>query len=146
MLVKENEIKNYLKETNTIELATVNEENQPVIRTLGGFVIDGFITYFSTSKETEKIKQIAKNNHVAILFQHENQIIPNFVNVTINGIAEDIEDLEEFNKVAQLIKIRRPHLNLTQEKNNIYKVVPKKVKILDFTKENIEERVKLIEF
>lgn len=142
----ENKIKNYLKATNTIELATVNEDNQPVIRTLGGFVVDDFTTYFLTAKKAEKVKQIENNNNVAILFQHENQVIPNFVNITINGIAENIKDIEEFNRAAQLIKARKPHLNISQENNSIYKVVPQRAKILDFTKENIEERIKLIEF
>ena len=137
-------VKEYLKETKTIRLATIDKENHPVIRTLGAFVIEDYTVYFLTAKGTEKVEQIENNNNVAVLFEHENQIIPNFINVTVNGIAENIKDSDEFNRASKLIKDRKPHLDINQENSNIYKILPKKIKILDFTKENVEERIKII--
>lgn len=87
MSCKKCKVKEYLKETKTIRLATIDKENHLVIRTLGAFAIEAYTVYFLTAKVTEKVKQIENNNNVVVLFEQENQIIPNFINVTVNGIA-----------------------------------------------------------
>ncbi len=114
-------------------LATVDEEGNPQIRHIGGYTIDGKDILFSTGKDTDKTREIANNNNVALLFQHEGQ--QELKNVTLYGKARKLDE-EETKKAVDLIKIRRPQLRYTPEANIIYRVESESVKVLDFSKED----------
>ena len=113
-------------------LATVDEAGKPQIRHIGGYTIDGKDILFSTGKDTDKTREIANNNNVALLFQHEGQ--QELKNVTLYGKARKLDE-EETKKAVDLIKIRRPQLRYTPEANIIYRVESESVKVLDFSKE-----------
>lgn len=113
-------------------LATVDEAGNPQIRHIGGYTIDGKDILFSTGKDTDKTREIANNNNVALLFQHEGQ--QELKNVTLYGKARKLDE-EETKKAVDLIKIRRPQLRYTPEANIIYRVESESVKVLDFSKE-----------
>ena len=113
-------------------MATVDEAGNPQLRHIGGYTIDGKDILFSTGKDTDKTKEIANNNNVALLFQHEGQ--QELKNVTLYGKARKLDD-EETKKAVDLIKIRRPQLRYTPEANIIYRVESESVKVLDFSKE-----------
>lgn len=129
----------------TIVLATVGIDGIPDLRTLGGFGISDYVIYFSTNKNSNKVLQIANKKEVSLLFQHENQFISKFFNVTIYGEAVLLDNEVEFKKGKELIIGRKPFLKITKATHNIYKVVPKKIKALDFEEKNLSERVTLIE-
>lgn len=113
-------------------MATVDEVGNPQLRHIGGYTIDGKDILFSTGKDTDKTKEIANNNNVALLFQHEGQ--QELKNVTLYGKARKLDE-EETKKAVDLIKIRRPQLRYTPEANIIYRVESESVKVLDFSKE-----------
>ena len=143
---KDKKINGYIENSKTAVLATVDSNNNPNIRTIGGFGIKEITIYFSTAKESSKVEQIKNNNKVSLLFQHENQVITDFVNVEIKGIAEELKDKDQFEEGFKYISRRRPQLKISEETHNIYKVVPKEIKVLDFSKEKPEERIQKIEF
>ena len=123
------EIKDYIYENKSLVLSTVDEVGNPQLRHIGGYSIDGKDIVFQTAKNTDKTKDIAHNNNVALLFQHEGQQAPK--NVTIYGRAIALDE-EDAKKAANLIKERRPQLNYNPEINVIFKVETESVKILDF--------------
>ncbi|MBE5918370.1 MAG: pyridoxamine 5'-phosphate oxidase family protein [Pseudobutyrivibrio ruminis] len=125
-------IKDYIYENKSLVLATVDEAGKPQIRHIGGYTIDGKDILFSTGKDTDKTREIANNNNVALLFQHEGQQA--LKNVTLYGKARKLDE-EETKKAVDLIKIRRPQLRYTPEANIIYRVESESVKVLDFSKE-----------
>lgn len=125
-------IKDYIYENKSLVLATVDEAGNPQLRHIGGYTIDGKDILFSTGKDTDKTKEIANNNNVALLFQHEGQ--QELKNVTLYGKARKLDE-EETKKAVDLIKIRRPQLRYTSEANIIYRVESESVKVLDFSKE-----------
>jgi pyridoxine/pyridoxamine 5'-phosphate oxidase len=125
-------IKDYIYENKSLVLATVDEAGNPQIRHIGGYTIDGKDILFSTGKDTDKTREIANNNNVALLFQHEGQ--QELKNVTLYGKARKLDE-EETKKAVDLIKIRRPQLRYTPEANIIYRVESESVKVLDFSKE-----------
>lgn len=143
---KNKKINEYLEISKTAVLATVDSNNNPNIRTIGGFGVKEITIYFSTAKESSKVEQLKSNTNVSLLFQHENQVIPNFVNVEIKGIAEELKGKDQFEEGFKYILKRRPQLNITEKTHNIYKVVPIEIKVLDFSKEKAEERIQKIEF
>lgn len=125
-------IKDYIYENKSLVLATVDEAGKPQIRHIGGYTIDGKDILFSTGKDTDKTREIANNNNVALLFQHEGQ--QELKNVTLYGKARKLDE-EETKKAVDLIKIRRPQLRYTPEANIIYRVESESVKVLDFSNE-----------
>lgn len=141
MAISEEKVKEYLRMSQTIILATTDLEGLPDIRTIGGFGVSGYEVYFSTSKNSNKVHQIAENNQVAVFFQHENQFISKYFNVTIYGHAEILTQKEDINHAREIIQNRSLSLKLGKDTHYIYKVIPKKIKILDFSEKNENERI-----
>lgn len=132
MAITKNEIETYLQESKSIVLATVDEEGQPDLRSLGGYNFDGYTLFFGTSAQSNKVKQLSKNNKVNILVQHEGQVIPQYKNVTIYGVAEKLTGTD-YETGKSKIQERRPNIEFDEKEKNIYKVTAKSVKILDFS-------------
>ena len=149
MSIDKSLISQYLNGTKFIVLATVNDDQTPVLRSLGSFVADGLTTYFSTNKNSAKVNHIKSNPKVSILFQHENQELPSFVNVSISGKANELTESEELAKAIQLIGTRNPKFRERAEKgelsdNVFFRVEPQEVKVLDFGKGAGSEAVQVI--
>lgn len=143
MALTQQEIHEYLKENKSVVLATTGAEEQPDLRVLGGYNFDGYTLYFGGSATANKVKQIAHNSKVSILIQHEGQEIPNFKNITIYGVAEKLTGAE-YEKGQKIIQERRPNAEFDEKVKSIFKVTPKKVKILDFAAKP-EEKITIIE-
>lgn len=145
MAVSEEKIKEYLKSNQRIVLATVNTEGSPDIRILGGYGVDGYTIYFSTTKTSNKNLQLNENKNTAVLFQHDNQFISKYFNVTIYGEAVLLGNDLEFEKGRDSILNKNPNIKITTKTHNIYKIIPKNLKVLDFGEANTEDRVTLIQ-
>ncbi len=143
MSINNEEIKAYLQNSKTLYLATVNEAGEPDIRTLGGYGISDFEVYFATAKDSNKVKQLKSKNEVAVLFQHENQTIPEFINVTLYGKAI-LTVGEDFITGKQTILERRPQLSAVIESHNIYRLRTERIKVLDFKASAPNDRVHTI--
>lgn len=130
-MAQRKEIEDYLKTSKSLVLGTVDKDGNPQIRHLGGYGVDGIQVYISTSKESDKVKQIAQNPNVAAIFHHEGQTPPNLKNITLYGKAKLLTG-DEFIKAIDIIKARRPQANVNPETNNIYRIETEEVKILDF--------------
>ncbi|EHI97192.1 pyridoxamine 5'-phosphate oxidase-related FMN-binding protein [Clostridium sp. DL-VIII] len=140
------EIGEYIESSKDTILATVDFNNSPNLRVIGGFGIDDAAIYFTTAKDTNKVEHIKGNNNISIIFQHENQVIPNFINVEVKGVAEELESKGQFEEGFKFIAKRRPQLKVTEKTHNIYKIIPSEIKILDFTKENPDKKIQIIKF
>lgn len=131
-------IEKYINSTQYIVLGTV-KNNIPILRTMGAFANDGFIVYFSTNKNTEKVSHIGKNPYVSLLFQQEGQEIRSFKNVSITGRATQLLEKNEREKAITLIGNRNPRFKERAEKGEVkdtalFRVEPIEVKFLDFSK------------
>ncbi len=130
----------YISNTKYLILATVGTRDFPGLRTLLSFANDGFHIYFSTGSSTEKVREIAANPAVKLLFQHEGQELGTYQNVTVSGYAAPLEpDSAEYQKAVHLISDRNPSFKARVEQgqldgNTLFRVHPHKVKLLDFRK------------
>ncbi|MHB8062401.1 MAG: pyridoxamine 5'-phosphate oxidase family protein [Ruminiclostridium sp.] len=143
MSIEKKKINEYLNKTKFIVLATVNEGKAPIQRSLGSFAAEDFTVYFSTNKNAAKVEQIKHNSRVSILFQHENQELTSFQNVAIVGEAKEITVKEERNKAITLFGNRNPGFKDKAE-NAIFRVEPKEIKILDYSKGFGPEAIQII--
>jgi Uncharacterized stress protein (general stress protein 26) len=139
MSVEKQETETYLNQTKYVTLATVSQEKVPALRALGAFAADGYSVYFNTQNHTEKIRHIEENPHVSLFFQHENQELANFVNVTITGKAVPLTTDEEIKEAVNVIGQRNVRFKERIAENGLgnsllYRVEPTEVKVLDFKK------------
>jgi uncharacterized pyridoxamine 5'-phosphate oxidase family protein len=144
MAVTTQKLKDYLNGNQTIILATVGIDGTPDVRTIGGFGITEFTVYISTAKDSNKVKQIEKENKVALFFQHDNEFISNHFNVTVFGRAALVNTEVEFNKGKDLILNRKPHLNISKETHNIYKITSESIKTVDLGEKKPEDRISIL--
>jgi general stress protein 26 len=142
MALSKKEIYQYLSENKSVVLATVGKDGQPDLRSLGGYNFDGFHLYFGTASNSKKVEQIKDNSKVSILIQHEGQVIPDFKNITIYGVAKQLSS-DEYIIGRQKIQERRPNADYQEGVKHIYKIIPSRIKILDFTAKP-EEQVTII--
>lgn len=132
-------VKQYVGETKFVILATAGKDGVPVLRTLGSFVNDGLDIYFSTGKNTAKVEQILNQPNVTLLFQHEGQQLPAFVNVAITGEAKQVQCENGYKKAVNLLSGKSARFKERAEKGEledtaIFKVTPKSLKVLDFSR------------
>lgn len=132
----------YLKNSKSIVLATVDQNNLPDLRAIGGYNFDGYIFYFATAKTSKKVEQLLHNEQVAILAQHENQTLPNYSNVTIYGKAKKLTGAEYELGKAKILE-RRPNAIYEEASKNIYQVTPDRIKLLDLSK-NANDQIQII--
>ena len=135
----EKEIADYIAGAKWAVFATVKDGNIPALRTIGGFANDGLNIYFSTGKETDKVKQIEKNGNVAVFFQHEGQELPAFKNVELIGQATELTGEADLKKGIDLLSARNPRFKQRVEKGElantaIFKITAKEIKFLDYSK------------
>jgi nitroimidazol reductase NimA-like FMN-containing flavoprotein (pyridoxamine 5'-phosphate oxidase superfamily) len=142
------EVENYINSTKYIVLGTV-KDGIPFLRTIGAFANDGLTVYFSTNKNTEKVKHIGKNPHVSLFFQHEGQDITSFKNVSVIGRATQVAEKKEQDKAIGLIGGRNPRFKERVTKGEakdaaFFKVEPIEVKFLDFSRGIGADSVKVV--
>ena len=128
----------YLKNNKSIVVATVNKHNTPDLRTIGGYHFDGITLYFTTDKSSSKVEQIAHNDEVAVLVQHENQVLPDFLNITLYGKAKQLAGAD-YDVAKHNILEGRPKVKYLDDSKNIYQVRPNVIKILDLSKKQGEQ-------
>jgi len=130
--------RDYIYDNKALVLSTVDENGNPQVRSIGGYTVEGEDIFFQTGAATKKVSEIANNNNVTLLFQHEGQQVPK--NITVYGQANKLSETEA-KKASELIKKRRPQINYDPEVNVIYRVSVDTIKVLDFEE---EEKVKIL--
>ena len=140
----------YIESSQLGILATTGKYNIPQLRVIRAFANDGVDLYFTTNKDTEKVKHINENPNVTLFFQNEGQDFGSFTNLSITGVAKVVEDKEELNKAVEAISVRHPKLKEIVDNNElqssgtlIYKIDAKSVKFLDREKSKKAEVVNL---
>lgn len=129
-------IANYINKTRFIVLATVRD-GRPALRTIAGFAVDGLNIYFSTHHATDKVRQLEENPAASVLFEHENQSLRTFYNVTIAGTAERVTDQAEIDRIISLIGARSPRYQERAARGDLveqafFRIRAEEVTVLDF--------------
>ena len=84
------EILNYIQESKFALLTYVRSDLTPVTRAMGSFAANGENLYFSTGRESAKVREIENNKRVSFYFEHDNQTPENWKSVLLIGDAEQV--------------------------------------------------------
>ena len=118
-------------------LATISDDG-PVVRSVGSWAIRGTTVFFSTSRSSAKVEQLAKDARISVQLLAENQEVASLRNFVLNGIADVVEGQAREEAVAA-IAARNPRFKERAAKGQlgdsvVYAVKAKQVKVLDFSK------------
>jgi general stress protein 26 len=124
MMVAAREI---IRETTYCGLVTVDSTGQPQVRTMNPFPAnDELITWFATSRNSRKVKEI-KNNPKVCVYYANHLSAKGYVNIT--GMAEVIDDKD------LLTKMKRDYWNGIPNWRDIFvliKIVPKTIEVINY--------------
>jgi general stress protein 26 len=116
-----------IKETTYCGLVTVDSTGQPQIRTMNPFPVnDELITWFATSRNSRKVKEI-KNNPKVCVYYANHLSAKGYVNIT--GRAEVIDDKD------LLTKMKRDYWNGIPNWRDIFvliKIVPNTLEVVNY--------------
>jgi general stress protein 26 len=116
-----------IKETTYCGLVTVDSTGQPQVRTMNPFPVnDELITWFATSRNSRKVKEIKSNPKVCVYYANHLSA-KGYVNIT--GTAEVIDD-KEFLK-----KMKRDYWNGIPNWQDIFvliKIVPNTLEVINY--------------
>lgn len=120
-----------------VSLATISNDG-PVVRSIGAWAISGSTLYFSTSRSSDKVTQLAADPRVSVQLLAEGQELPKLRNLVLNGAAKLLDGEERATAIA-VIGARSPRFKERADKGQlgdsaIYAVKSTKVKLVDFSK------------
>jgi general stress protein 26 len=116
-----------IKETTYCGLVTIDPTGQPQVRTMNPFPVnDELITWFATSRNSRKVREI-KNNPKVCVYYANHLSAKGYVNIT--GTAEVIDDKE------LLKKMKRDYWENIPNWQDIFvliKIVPRTIEVINY--------------
>ncbi|HXJ02078.1 MAG TPA: pyridoxamine 5'-phosphate oxidase family protein [Micropepsaceae bacterium] len=126
-----------------LTIATIREDGYPQA-TVVSFANDGFTLYFGCGDQSQKAKNIARNNKVSVTVTCDYHGWDEIQGISLGGIAEPVTDPKEIAQAARLMLIKFPQIlkhlppdvtGVTDIKGtSFYRVTPKVISLLDYTK------------
>ena len=100
------------------------------------YVNDGITLYFGTSENSEKVKNIAFNEKVAVSINHPRDDWTEIEGASLGGIASIIRDPSEQTSVRDLLFSKYPEIAAyapsTDQEAILYRIDPVVVTLLDY--------------
>ncbi|NTW68844.1 MAG: hypothetical protein HGB23_03220 [Chlorobiaceae bacterium] len=140
------EILQYILDSKFALLNYVRQDLTPLSRAIGSFAPDGDDLYFSSSKESAKIGEIANNKRVSFYFEHDNQELENWKSLLLIGDAEPLSHgSSDFEKAVERIGARNPRFRERVANGDtanivLYRISTRELEYLDRSKGNIPAR------
>jgi pyridoxamine 5'-phosphate oxidase len=141
------EIHGYIRGNRYAALIYMREDLSPIARAIGSFVYDGGNLYFSTGRESAKIKEIARHPRVSILFEQEGQLLETWKSVLLVGDASELQaGTDEYAHVVSLISEKSPRFRERAERGElssavIFRIRGQEYQFLDYSRSNVPQRI-----
>lgn len=117
-------------------VATNRADGWPQATTVG-YVNDGLTLYFLCSPESQKAKNLARDDRVSLTVDHDTTDPMAITGLSMAAHARPVADAAEAAKVLGLLRERYPEyagFPIEPEKIRVFRVVPKVISVLDYTK------------
>jgi len=118
-------------------IATSRPDGWPQATTVG-YANDGLMIYFLCGPQSQKAKNIARDNRVSLTIDHDVSDPMSITGLSMGAIAEPVHDPAEVSKATALLMKRYPeYAAYPRPKPDdilIIKVLPKVISVLDYSK------------
>ncbi|MCE8006547.1 pyridoxamine 5'-phosphate oxidase family protein [Aestuariivita sp.] len=124
-------------QTDDMTLATVRPDGFPQATTVS-YVNDGLIVYFGTTNDAQKAQNIGTCDKVSLTINRPYSSWDEIVGVSLGGLARQVTDQAEFDKVAGLMFAKFPQMSgyegVVPGELIIFRIDPVAISLLDYTK------------
>jgi general stress protein 26 len=118
-------------------IATVCPDGQPRATTVS-YVNDGFVLYFGTSLNSQKVLNIQNDARISLTINRPYRFWKDIEGLSIDARATHVQSPEEFRKVSQLLFNKYPEVNefakADSENVVLMRVDPKRISYLNYRK------------
>ena len=122
-------------------IATVRPDGWPQATTVG-YVNEGLMLWFLCGLESQKAKNLARDNRVSITIDHDTPDLMSITGLSMAARAHRVSDRAEAEKVLGMLPLKYPDAPPSTaqmkmpapEDVALFRVVPEIVSVLDYTK------------
>src|SRR5262245_21084600 len=118
-------------------IATVRSDGYPQATTVS-YVNDGMKIYFACARDSQKARNIAKNNKVSLTVNAPYADWNEIKALSIGGTAEQVTDKDELNRVRRLVFEKFPPIAGYEAEADgdiaVFRVTPQVICVLGYTK------------
>ena len=117
-------------------VATNRADGWPQATTVS-YVNDGLTLYFLCSPESQKAKNLARDDRISLTIDHDTTDPMAITGLSMAAHARPVADAAEVAKVLELLRERYPEyadFPIEPAKIRVFRVVPKVISVLDYTK------------
>src|SRR5689334_15138795 len=118
-------------------VATIRPDGWPQATTVG-YVNDGLTIYFLCGPQSQKAQNIARDNRISLTIDHDTNDPMAITGLSMAAHAQPVTDQNEVAKALALLIKRYPEYaaypSPKPEDIQVYRVMPKVISILDYSK------------
>ncbi len=122
-------------------IATLRPDGWPQATTVG-YVNEGLVLWFLCGLESQKARNLAKDNRVSITIDHDTPDLMSITGLSMAARAHRVSDRAEAEKVLGMLPLKYPDAPPSTaqmkmpapEEVALFRVVPEIVSVLDYTK------------
>lgn len=128
-----------LDEHRIMTLATLRPDGWPQATTVG-YVNEGLTLYFLCGLDSQKAANLARDDRVSLTIDHDTPDLMAITGLSMAAHAQAVVDREEARKVLRMLPLKYPEqIPLpvpmpTPEDVRIFRVLPKIISVLDYSK------------
>jgi len=132
---------NLLDAHRIMTIATLRPDGWPQATTVG-YVNDGLTLWFLCGLESQKAKNLARDNRVSITIDHDTPDIMSITGLSMAARAHRVSDRAEARKVLRMLPLKYPDAPPATaqmkmpapEEVALFRIVPEVISVLDYTK------------
>jgi nitroimidazol reductase NimA-like FMN-containing flavoprotein (pyridoxamine 5'-phosphate oxidase superfamily) len=119
-------------------IATLRPDGWPQATTVG-YVNEGLTLYFLCGVESQKAKNLARDDRVSLTIDHDTPELMAITGLSMAAHATAVVDREEAEKILRMLPLKYPEVSLpgpmpTADEVRIFRVTPTVVSVLDYSK------------
>lgn len=132
-----NRILALLDQHRIMTIATLRPDGWPQATTVG-YVSEGLTLYFLCGLDSQKAANLARDDRVSLTVDHDTPDLMAITGLSLAAHAQAVVDPDEANRVLRMLSLKYPEQIAvsmpTPEDVRIFRVTPKVISVLDYTK------------
>ena len=128
-----------LNQHRIMTVATLRPDGWPQATTVG-YVSEGLVLYFLCGLESQKAKNIARDNRISLTIDHDTADLMTLTGLSMAARAHAVTDRAEAEKILRKLMLKysdAPPLPLTMPSSDevrLFRVTPVVISVLDYSK------------
>jgi nitroimidazol reductase NimA-like FMN-containing flavoprotein (pyridoxamine 5'-phosphate oxidase superfamily) len=120
-------------------VATLRPDGWPQATTVG-YVSEGLTLYFLCGLESQKAKNLARDNRVSLTIDHDTANLMTITGLSMAGHAHAVTDRAEADKILRMLPLKYPEAPPlpikmpSPDEIRLFRVTPTVISVLDYSK------------